>query len=197
MNRKSIFILLVFLLIPEAGFSDMFYWVDEQGIENYSGNMESIPERYRSRAQRLSLPPAPIAPLELAPSDPPKRPTRIPFSPGAPVLVQARINGIGPIPLILDTGADHTIISPSALARLGISGENVPSVTLKGVTGTASASRVWVDFIEIGEARVGPLLIAVYPADLKGAEGLLGRDFLFKFNMTIDSKERVVTLTPH
>jgi hypothetical protein len=197
MNRRSIFILFILLLIPNAGFSDMFYWIDEQGIENYSGNMESIPERYRSKAQRLSLPPAPVAPPDLAPSIPLKRPTRIPFSPGAPVLVQARINGIGPIPLILDTGADHTIISPSVLARLGLSGGNVPSVTLKGVTGTASADRVWVDFIEIGEARIGPLLIAVYPADLRGAEGLLGRDFLFNFNMTIDSKERIVTLTPH
>jgi hypothetical protein len=196
--RKWIFILLLILLLfPEAGMSDMYFWKDDQGIENYSGSYESIPEGYRSKAQKLSLPPVPAAPPELTEGFPKKGPTRIPFSPGSPVLVQARINGIGPISLILDTGADHTIISPAVLSRLGLSAENAMPVTLKGVTGTAFAKRVWVDFIEIGEARVGPLMIAVYPADLKGAEGLLGRDFLFKFNMTIDSKERVVTLTPH
>jgi hypothetical protein len=192
-----ILLILITLLFPEAGRSDMYYWKDDQGIENYSGGYESIPEEYRSRAKRLSLPPVPMAPPEIMPSAPNKGPTRISFIPGNPVQVQARINGIGPIPLILDTGADHTIVSPSVQSKLGLSAENIPPVILKGVTGTSYANRVWVDTIEIGEARVGPLLIAVYPADLRGAEGLLGRDFLFKFNITIDSKERVVTLTPY
>ncbi len=56
---------------------------------------------------------------------------------------------------------------------------------------------MWVDFIEVGETRVGPLFIVVYAADLKGADGLLGRDFLSHLNLTIDSKERLVTLTPN
>jgi hypothetical protein len=197
MRPRILTLILICLLIPVAGMSEMYYWIDDGGIENYSGNIEGIPEGYRSKAQRLSLPPVPTAPPELMGNSPNNGPTRVPFSPGSSVLVQARINGIGPIPLLLDTGADHTIISPSVLKRLSLSVENTPSVTLKSVTGTAFANLVWVDFIEIGEARVGPLLIAVYPAGLKGAEGLLGRDFLFKFNMTIDSKERVVTLIPH
>jgi hypothetical protein len=40
-------------------------------------------------------------------------------------------------------------------------------------------------------------LIAVYEADLKGADGLLGRDFLSHLKVTIDPKEKVVTLTPN
>ena len=111
--------------------------------------------------------------------------------------MQAKINSIGPITLILDTGAEGTIVSPSVLARLGRVPEGGPLLTLKGVTGTGYASRVWVDFIEIGETRVGPLLIAVYEADLKGADGLLGRDFLSHLKVTIDSKEKVGTLTPN
>jgi predicted aspartyl protease len=197
MRSLMIVLILSCLLFPEAVRSDMYYWIDDQGIENYSGNLDSIPESHRSKAQRLSLPPAPAARPEGLENSSKKGPTRIPFSPGSPVLVQAKINGFGPIPLILDTGADHTIISPSVQSKLGLSAENVPPVILKGVTGTSYANRVWVDTIEIGEAKSGPLLVAVYPADLKGAEGLLGRDFLFKFHMTIDSKERVVTLTPN
>jgi predicted aspartyl protease len=111
--------------------------------------------------------------------------------------VQARINGLGPITLILDTGAVATLISPSVLSRLGLSSVNGPPITLKGVTGMGYASRVWVDFMEVGNTRVGPLLIAVYDADLKVADGLLGRDFLSHLNVTIDSKEKVVTFTPN
>jgi hypothetical protein len=43
----------------------------------------------------------------------------------------------------------------------------------------------------------GLLLIIVHEADLQGVDGLLGRDFLANFNVTIDSKEQVVTLSPN
>jgi len=56
---------------------------------------------------------------------------------------------------------------------------------------------VWVNSVEVDEAKMGPLLVIAHEADLKGAEGLLGRDFLANFNVTIDSKEGVVTLAPH
>ena len=190
-------VILICLFFPEAGLSDMYYWVDDQGIQNYTARLESVPEEYRSKAQQLSLPPTPPAPPELKPSPPTNGLTRIPFSPGSPVLVNAKINGLGPITLILDTGAERTIISPSVQSRLGLSSENAPSVTLKSVTGMGYANGVWVDFIEVGETRVGPLFIVVYAADLKGADGLLGRDFLSHLNLTIDSKEKLVTLTPN
>lgn len=195
MRRWLIAVILICLLFPETVLADIYYWIDAQGIQNYTARLESVPEEYRSRAQLLSLPPAPPAPPELKPSPTNKGTTRIPFSPGSPVLVQARINGLGPITLILDTGAEATLISPSVLPRLGLSPENAPPITLKGVTGMGSASRVWINFIEVGEIKVGPLLIAVYEADLKRADGLLGRDFLSHLNVTIDSKEKVVTLT--
>ena len=197
MRHWMIAVILMGLLFPETGWSDIYFWIDNQGIRNYTATLESVPEEYRSRAEALSLLPTPPPPPELQPSPPNKGQTRIPFSPGSPVLVQARINGIGPVTLILDTGAEGTIISPSVLSRLGLSSENTPPLILKGVTGMGYASRVWVDFIEVGETRVGPLLIAVYEADLKGAAGLLGRDFLSHLKVTIDPKEKVVTLTPN
>ena len=197
MRLWMIVAILIGLLFPEKGWSEIYYWIDNQGIRNYTGTLESVPEEYRSRAEALSLLPNPPPPPELKPSPPNKGSTRIPFSPGSPVLVQARINGIGPVTLILDTGAEATLIAPSVMARLGLSSENTPPIILKGVTGMGYASRVWVDFIEVGETRVGPLLVAVYEADLKGAAGLLGRDFLSHLKVTIDPKEKVVTLTPN
>ena len=189
--------IIICLFFPETGFSDIYHWLDDQGIKNYSAKLEDVPAEYRSRAQRLSLQPTPPPPPDLQPVPPGRGPTRIPFSPGSPVLVQAKINGIGPITLILDTGADATMISPAVLSRLGLKFVSESPVVVKGVTGTGYAGRVWVDFIEVGETRVGPLLIAVYEAALKNAEGLLGRDFLSHLKVTIDSKEKMVTLTPN
>jgi hypothetical protein len=197
MRRWMIMVILICLFFPETGMSAMYFWVDDKGIQNYTARLESVPEEYRSKAQPLSLPPTPPAPPELKPNLPTNGLTRIPFSPGSPVLVNAKINGLGPIKLILDTGAERTIISPAIQSRLGLSLENAPSITLKGVTGMGYANGVWVDFIEVGETRVGPLLIVVYAADLRGADGLLGRDFLSHLNLTIDSKEKMVTLTPN
>ena len=190
-------LILICVLLPGLALAEIYYWVDDQGTQYYTTRFESIPEPYRSKAQLLPLPTSPPAPPELERSPSPKGLTKIPFTPGLPVLVSAKINGAGPITLILDTGSDRTLVAPAVLQRLGISTENAPRGILKGVTGTSYADAVWVNSVEVGEATVGPLLIIAHDADLKGADGLLGRDFLAHFNVTIDSKERVVTLAPN
>ena len=122
--------------------------------------------------------------------------TRIPYTPGAPILVTARIGGTGPLTLILDTGADRTMVSPQALSRLGIAIADAPRALIRSVTGTAQAHAVEVASLEIGEAKAGPLRIIAHDAELKTADGLLGRDFLEHFTVTIDARERLVTLVP-
>ncbi len=188
---------LIFMLLPAQAFGDIYYWIDDQGTQHYNTTLESIPESYRSRAIPLSLPTSPPVPPEITPRSSPTGVTKISFTPGSPVLVIAKINGSGPITLILDTGADRTMVAPSALSRLGISFENALRGVVRGITGASYAEAVWVNSVEIEEAKVGPLLIIAHDADLKGADGLLGRDFLANFNVTIDSKERIVTLAPN
>jgi len=188
---------LISLFLPPPTFADIYYWIDDQGTQYYTTRLESIPEPFRSKAIPLSLPTSPPVPPEITPRPLQKGLTRIPFTLGSPVLVSAKINGGGPITLILDTGADRTMVAPSALSRLGISFENALRGVVRGVTGASYAEAVWVNSVEVGEARVGPLLIIVHEADLQGVDGLLGRDFLANFNVTIDSKEKVVTLFPN
>jgi hypothetical protein len=188
---------LIFMLLPAQALGDIYYWIDDQGTQHYNTRLESIPESYRSKAIPLSLPTSPPVPPEVTPRSSPTGVTKISFTPGSPVLVSAKINGSGPITLILDTGADRTMVAPSALSRLGISFENALRGVVRGVTGASYAEAVWVNSVEIEEAKVGPLLIIAHDADLKGADGLLGRDFLANFNVTIDSKERIVTLAPN
>ena len=197
MRPWTIAFILIFMVLPGLVLGDIYYWMDDQGTQHYTTRLESIPEPYRSKAIPLPLLTSPPVPPEITPRPSPKGLTKIPFTPGSPVLVSVKINGDGPITLILDTGADRTMVAPSALSRLGISFENALRGVVRGVTGASYVEAVWVNSVEVEEAKVGPLLIIVHDADLRGADGLLGRDFLANFNVTIDSKERIVTLAPN
>jgi predicted aspartyl protease len=200
MIRAGILVLLLcFALFPGWASADIYSWIDDQGTQHYTTDAGSIPEPYRTRVQTLSLPPAPSPPpaMDIPPSVPQRSIVKISFAADAPVLVGVKINGAGPVTMILDTGADRTLIRPSALEKIGVPRENASRVMIKGVTGTDYADAIWINSIEVGETKVGPLLVIVHEIELKGVEGLLGRDFLANFNVTIDPKEQIVTLTPN
>jgi hypothetical protein len=193
----------ILVLHPGLGDAQVYRWEDQGGTVHFTNAPERIPESYRSQLGPLPAP-APSEDTSAAPAAQQDTPiaaarvlTRIPFSSGAPILVSARISdAAAPVTLILDTGADRTIISPQALWRLGISMLNAPRALIKGVTGLGQGDMVQVTSIQIGEARVGPLRIVALDADLRQAEGLLGRDFLEHFTVTIDAREQIVTLAP-
>jgi hypothetical protein len=183
------------LLLPTLACAQVYHWEDSaDGTLHFTNTYERVPVPHRAEVG----PPVPVAPEPVAP--PPLPPsssglTRIPYTPGSPIVVNASIGGAGSVALILDTGADRTMVSPAALGRIGIAVANAQPAHIKGVTGTSQGSIVQVPSVEVGQARVGPLRIIVHDADLR-TDGLLGRDFLEHFTVTIDSKERQVTLTP-
>lgn len=184
-------------LVPGAAAAQVYHWVDDQGTIHYSTGIESVPERYRDRAREIPESAVP----DTVEADPPTEAaadvTSISFTPGSPIVVSAQVNGLGPLSLILDTGADRTVISPAALARIGLSPVPSGQAELKGVTGTGQANLVSIAAIEVGQAKAGPLTIIAHDADLRAADGLLGRDFLDLFHVAIDSRAGVVTLSPH
>jgi hypothetical protein len=186
--------------------AQIYRWTDERGEVRFSQGIHSVPPQFRGGAVMMSAPSQPAAPTPTTPgpaapepaaSTPPAGVARIPFTPGQPIMVSARINGGGNTQLILDTGAQGTVISPTALAALGIGYRNAVRGSIKGVTGDANVLAVRVESIEVEGARFGPLLVVSHDAGLgAGRDGLLGRDFLDNFIVTIDSAARVVTLTP-
>jgi len=181
------------LLLPALASAQVYRWEDE-GTLHFTNTFDRIPEPHRSQLG----PPPPVSANradEVAPA-PSETITRIPYTPGSPIFVSAHIGGAGPVTLILDTGADRTMVSPEALGRLGIATADAPIAQIRGVTGTGQGSVVQVASIEVGQAKVGPLGIIAHDADLKKADGLLGRDFLEHFTVTIDSREQQVTLVP-
>ena len=111
-------------------------------------------------------------------------------------MVSARINDGGSVQLMLDTGASRTVISPNALTSLGISHRDARRGTIRGVTGEAEVLAVRVDSIDVNGARHGPLVVVSHDTGFGRGDGLLGRDFLDHFLVTIDNAAGVVTLRP-
>jgi len=192
MRRRLAALLLLALLVPGTASGQVYRWVDEEGTLHFTSGLDRVPPRYRETAELV--PSSPSAEPETP--DPVAAVSRITFTPGSPIFVNARINGAGPIILILDTGADRTLVAPAALRALGIATEGAGRAELTSVTGTRQVEVVWVTSVEVERARVGPLQVIAHDAELGQAHGLLGRDFLERFRVTIDSQSGVVTLTP-
>ena len=187
--------LVIGVFLTSAG-AQVYHWVDDQGVVHYTTGMESVPERYRAAARPMAVSsvesPPPGAPAAVRAGT-----TTIPFVAGAPILVVAQINGAGPVTLVLDTGADRTMVAPAALARLGIVTPNTYAAEVRGVTGVIRADVLRIESLEVGDARAGPLAIVAHDAEIPQADGLLGRDFLSLFSVAIDTRASVVTLEPN
>ena len=133
-------------------------------------------------------------------------PVGLKVTPGAPITVEARLNGIA-LTLIVDTGADRTVISPDAIERAGLGNQASRPVQVIGVTGTSTASLVTIPLLDVAGARIGPIVVVAHalPQTFRGAgaspdggaiDGLLGRDVLDVFTLSVDTASGRATLTP-
>ncbi len=160
---------------------------------HYTADLDAIPPAHRAAAQLLSAPqPRPAPP-------PGPEPTVLRAGSGAPITVAARLNGIA-LTLVVDTGADRTVLSPSAIERAGFGGQSGRPVQIVGATGVTTAVLVTVPLLDVAGARIGPLAVIVHALPAAGRfeaiDGLLGRDALDAFTLTVDAASGRATLTP-
>jgi hypothetical protein len=200
MAMRGLALAVVLLLSAAAPVSAQLYtWTDEHGVVHYTADPYTIPPQFRP----VDLPPAPPPRANDAWSawgkptvTTPPAGAVVQFAPGAPIVVAARLNGV-PLSLLLDTGADRTLISPAAIARAGYAGDAAAGeVRILGVTGASMATLVTVPLLDVAGARIGPLPLIVYDAGLGSVDGLLGRDVLDAFTVTIDAAAGRATLLP-
>jgi hypothetical protein len=180
-----------------AAAAPIYRWVDEAGIPHYTEGLDGVPERHRAGATPLGLRNAPAAPAAPGTSarTVPTGGTVISYAPGQRIMVDVRINGAGSARLVLDTGADRTIINPRALRSAGVSLTTVATGQIVGVTGSDRMPFVIVDSLDVGDARLAQMPVGVYEV-AEADDGLLGRDFLDRFHVTIDAARGLVTLSP-
>jgi predicted aspartyl protease len=110
--------------------------------------------------------------------------------------VAVEINGQGPFRFIVDTGANHSALSPSVAERLAL--PTVPGgVEVHGVTGTATLPAVHVASLRAGDLSLPPSVMPVLPGDIfGGADGLLGVAGIQKMRLDVDFLHDRVSIGP-
>ena len=105
---------------------------------------------------------------------------------------------------VLDTGANHTMVTPDLVRRAGLESA-YPGVKSKARMATGQEVEVsWTRLksIAVGLARIDNINVSVYAFDLwdrdvnppTTVDGILGADFLWRFTMTVNPKAGTLTL---
>jgi predicted aspartyl protease len=112
------------------------------------------------------------------------------------ITVWTTINGHGPFPFLLDTGASHSVVSDTLSKRLGL----VPMALTQVITSTQFEPR---HVVRIETAAIGPTAVTELLASVVGArrlaglapniQGLIGQDFLLALNYTLDYRKKRLT----
>jgi predicted aspartyl protease len=121
-------------------------------------------------------------------------------------LVPVMLNGTHRATLLLDTGANITVLTPQLARRVGIDLPTGPGAS-KSKARVASGQEVEVSLVRVssimvGSARIDNLQVAVYEIGVLDnsetppltVDGFLGADFLSRFTMTIDPRAGKLTL---
>jgi hypothetical protein len=104
------------------------------------------------------------------------------------------IDGKGPFRLVLDTGASSSAITQRVADKLGL--PIMPeSVRLRGVTGTAVASSVRVDTLEVGDLLIEGSTLPIVADAFGGADGVLGEKGLTDKRIVIEFKRDRITVS--
>jgi len=191
-RRVTLALALLVLMGPAPAVAQLYRWTDAEGVVRYTNDRAVIPPAHRNAATDIGSP----APRPAAPPRPVvERSVVAPFTAGGPINVAASING-APLVLMVDTGADRTVVSPGALARAGLVPAPGRAVRVLGVAGSATAGEALVERLELAGTRVGPLPVIVLDVGVAGVDGLLGRDVLDHFTLTVDAARGQATLVP-
>jgi hypothetical protein len=113
--------------------------------------------------------------------------------------VQVKINGKGPLRLILDTGSPLTFLSNQAAQRAGLITGETAQPTLFGMRGQVTAKT-----LDVGGAQISDfsLLVLDHPviealSEIEGPiDGILGFTFFARYKTVIDYASKTVTFTP-
>src|SRR5215831_11118871 len=195
-------VLLLLALTP--AYAEIYKWVDRDGRVHFSDTLAGIPPEYRDRIEeKAGLP-------STSRSDPaPRRvtPARLPSAPVPPsytvplrrdgnvMLVEALVGGTVRTRLLLDTGAEFTVLSTAAARRLALNLGSAAVIPLRSASGVFFAPIIKVQSMMVGDATAYDVEVIVHDAT-PGLDGLLGMSFLDNFLVTISTSDERLILTP-
>jgi predicted aspartyl protease len=111
------------------------------------------------------------------------------------IVVDVRVNGMGPYPFLLDTGATSSEVDPQLSIALAL--PTAQSARLTSWNDIADARRVLVKDLSLGPIDSGPVRVLVQPLlEFKALDpdlrGVLGQDVLLHSNYLIDNRGHLI-----
>jgi predicted aspartyl protease len=121
------------------------------------------------------------------------------LTPQGAIVVPVVVNGARPVPFILDTGSNTSVVSDDLASALGA--PVVARTTMASAGGQRDALVARIEHLEMGGVRAHDLSMAIVPRDaldLPGlttinglrAQGIIGQDVLSRLRYTIDYRKR-------
>ncbi len=102
------------------------------------------------------------------------------------------INGQGPFRLILDTGANQSVITLRVAQAIGLVLTPESQLMLHGVTGSLAVPAVRLDTLQTGDLIQRDLKVAVLNSVMGGADGILGTQGFENVRVTVEfTKDRI------
>jgi clan AA aspartic protease (TIGR02281 family) len=190
------FLLLFFCLPTHDPFATEFFrWFDEKGTIHFADNPRSVPERYRNQSPKHEVTRSREAILHaLVPTDETSNTQKFIVAltrEDGRLLVNGTINH-GSVRFIVDTGSSMTIIPATIASRLGVNSKRDPLIGIRAVGGSVEGRLTEIDSLRVGNAEVKNFDIIVVEDSLGGV-GLLGADFLSRFQVDINySREQMM-----
>jgi clan AA aspartic protease (TIGR02281 family) len=114
---------------------------------------------------------------------------------GNAMLVEALVGGTVRTRLLLDTGAEFTVLSLATARRLALNLGSAAVIPLRSASGIFFAPIIKVQSITVGEATAYDVEVIVHDAT-PSLDGLLGMSFLDRFLVTISTSNERLILTP-
>jgi predicted aspartyl protease len=115
---------------------------------------------------------------------------------GSMLIVPVKINGMGPFDFVMDTGSTVTILDGSLFRELGLKPDgNAPltSAAKSNAQLRATAAEVSVNGLEVAGLRIAVMENFNSGTSDRRVRGILGENFLDRFDVLIDNEHRQVT----
>jgi hypothetical protein len=104
------------------------------------------------------------------------------------------IDGRGPYRLVLDTGANRSVIVDRVARELGEGARSDTLVRVRGVTGEAVVPVARAERLEIGDLLIAPINLPIVADVFGGADGILGNEGLRDKRIVIDFRRDSITI---
>ncbi|MGH8318265.1 MAG: aspartyl protease family protein [Steroidobacteraceae bacterium] len=112
------------------------------------------------------------------------------------VVAAVMVDGKGPFRFVVDTGANHSTISPQLAALLGLKPSLAHSILVTGITGSATMASVPVEMLKAGDLEIGETRFPViWSPMMAGTAGILGAAGLRQDRLIVDFVHNQVLIT--